>query len=75
MNLYTMTAMRTFIEDYLSDPSKARERASIRFANETFDEERIYEEISSPEFRLYEEVVMSDSEEIKPLSRGFAVVA
>lgn len=74
-----MTAMRTFIEDYLSDPSKAienaRERASIRFANETFDEERIYEEISSPEFRLYEEVVMSDSEEIKPLSRGFAVVA
>ena len=71
--------MRTFIEDYLSDPSKAienaREGASIRFGNETFDEERIYEEISSPEFRLYEEVVMSDSEEIKPLSRGFAVVA
>lgn len=55
--------MRTFIEDYLSDPSqaisKARLDASSKLWNEEFDEDMIYNQIASPEFRLYEEIILS----------------
>lgn len=74
-----MTAMGTFIEDYLANPadaiSAARERASLKFWYDEFDEEQIYNEISSPEFRLYEAMVMSDENEITPHVSGYAVVA
>ncbi len=53
--------MRTFIYDYLQNPSQAiadaRQRAYYKFAAEDFSEDKIYAELSSPEFRLYEEMV------------------
>lgn len=72
-----MTAMNNFIEDYLNAPaqaiSSARKRADFRFEN--FDEEQIYKEISSPEFHLYEAMIMSPESEITPHTSDFAVVA
>lgn len=74
-----MTAMSNFIEDYLSDPaqaiSAARERADLRFRNCQFDDEQIYKVISTPEFHLYEAVVMSDANENTPRAGSYAVVA
>lgn len=58
-----MTAMCTFIDDYLKDPSKAiltaRQNAERRFCDIDCPEETIYSQLSSPEFRLYEEVLFS----------------
>lgn len=55
--------MRTFIKEYLNDPSKAisdaRNRSIDRFHLDGFDENSIYAEISSPEFHLYEEIILS----------------
>lgn len=74
-----MTAMCTFIEDYLNDPARAistaRGLASRILNTEEFDEEQIYNEIASPEFRLYEEMILCDMEENTPHVSGFAVVA
>ena len=74
-----MTPMSTFIEDYLRDPSKAiseaRERASRKFWYDDSIVEEIYKEIASPEYHLYEAVVLSENEEITPHASGFAVVA
>lgn len=71
--------MSTFIEDYLRDPSKAiseaRERASRKFWYDDSIVEEIYKEIASPEYHLYEAVVLSENEEITPHASGFAVVA
>lgn len=57
-----MTAMCTFIEDYHDNPTQtiatARESASLKSWYHAFDEEHIYDEIASSEFRLYEEIVM-----------------
>ena len=70
--------MRTFIEDYLSDPSQAiseaRLQAYSRFWDEDFDENKIYEQIASPEFRLYEEMILSPENDT-PHRSDFAVVA
>ncbi len=74
-----MTAMNNFIEDYLDDPaqaiSSARERADHRFSLDCFVEEHIYKEIASPEFRLYEAMIMCPENEITPHTSDFAVVA
>lgn len=74
-----MTAMSTFIEDYLQNPSQAissaRERAETRFKFDSFDEEMIYKEMASPEFHLYEAVLMSDTNENTPRAAAFAGVA
>lgn len=71
--------MNNFIEDYLYNPtqaiSAARERAAIRFRSVQYDEEQIYNEVASPEFRLYEAVVMSDVNENTPHTGIYAVVA
>ncbi len=71
--------MNNFIEDYLYNPtqaiSAARERAAIRFRSVQYDEEQIYNEMASPEFRLYEAVVMSDVNENTPHTGIYAVVA
>lgn len=71
--------MNNFIEDYLHNPSQAisaaRERAESRFINAQYDEEQVYNEIASPEFRLYEAVVMSDVNENTPHTGIYAVVA
>ena len=59
--------MRNFIEGYIDDPvqavSDARIEAYRRFWYDEFDDEKIYAEISTPEFRLYEEIVMADEPE------------
>lgn len=52
--------MSNFIEDYLQNPSlailNARERADRRFADIDIDDELVYDQLASPEFRLYEEI-------------------
>lgn len=62
-----MTAIHDFIEGYLSDPaqavSDARNEADQRFWYDEFDDEMIYNEIASPEFHLYEEIVMADDKQ------------
>ncbi len=74
-----MTAMNNFIEDYLNNPaqaiSSARERADRKFSIDSFDEEKIYREIASPEFHLYEAMIMCPENEITPHTSDFAVVA
>lgn len=53
--------MCTFIEDYLNDPTQAilnaRVRAASRLSELEYDDQFIYSQISSPEFRLYEHIV------------------
>jgi hypothetical protein len=55
--------MCTFIEDYLSNPSQAiinaRPGVESRFSDFEYDNEHIYSQISSPEFRLYEEIALN----------------
>ena len=62
-----MTAIHDFIEGYLSDPaqavSDARNEADQRFWYDEFDDEMIYNEIASPEFHLYEEIIMADDKQ------------
>ena len=52
-----MSAMNSFIDDYLTDPSgaisAARELAHSKTWYDEFDESHIYEEVASPEFHLY----------------------
>lgn len=78
-HLKKQAAMTTFIEDYLHDPASAIqaafEKAERRFHNFDIDDELIYKEIASSEFRLYEEIVMCDEDEITPHASGYAVVA
>lgn len=67
--------MRNFIEDYLNDPSGAvsaavNESSFVNFGKD-FDEDLIYEQISSGEFRLYEEILFSGTTE----NSNFASVA
>lgn len=55
--------MRTFIEDYLNNPSQAILNAhsdvESRFRDLRYDNDHIYSQISSPEFRLYEEIALN----------------
>lgn len=55
--------MRTFIEDYLLDPTQAiadaRNSAQTASWYDNIDEDMIYAEIASSEFRLYEAIVFS----------------
>lgn len=59
--------MRTFIEQYLNNSS-----AAITFANmsgdwmDSVDEDMIYRQLATPEFRLYEEIVFSGAAENAP---------
>ena len=67
--------MRNFIEDYLNDPSGAvsaavNESSFLNFGKD-FDEDSIYDQISSGEFRLYEEILFSGTSE----NSNFASVA
>lgn len=52
--------MCTFIEDYLNSPSAAIARAMNEQKNRfnDIDEEQIYKQLASPEFRLYQEMVL-----------------
>lgn len=54
--------MCTFIEDYLSSPSAAIARAMNEQKNRfnDIDENMIYQQLASPEFRLYEDIILSN---------------
>lgn len=53
--------MCNFIKDYLENPSQAVMNAKSCTENRRDDEneEHVYTQISSPEFRLYKEIVLS----------------
>ncbi len=63
--------MRTFLYDYLQDPSQAIadacQRASRKFRNFNCPEDKIYAELSSPEFRLYEEIISEPAHTERPV--------
>ncbi len=54
--------MCNFIEDYLKDPSQAvavaRMSADERFCGINCPDDEIYSQLSSPEFRLYEQMTV-----------------
>jgi len=68
------TAMYNFVEDYPCGQSKALasaiEEAKTRKWHEGIDEEAVYREIASPEFRLYEQIILSNVEDevISPMT-------
>ena len=66
--------MRNFIEDYLQNPSLAIESAcrTPMSWSEDIDEDMIYSQLASPEFRLYEEIIFPSSSEDSPRERVFA---
>ena len=55
--------MKTFIEDYLHNPGKAIASAVVASKSlgwpDNIDEDLIYAQIASAEFRLYEDIVVS----------------
>lgn len=71
--------MRNFIEDYLNNPTLAVAAAvdSLtdidRFAD--IDEESVYKQIATPEFRLYEEIILSMSADDLHLADSLRPVA
>lgn len=70
--------MKTFIEDYLMDPTSAIAKAKEAIKGNRYDsvdDEIIYAQLSSPEFRLYQEMVFCPSEEDSPRQSNFSVVA
>ena len=57
--------MCTFIEDYLSSPSVAIRKAQTESQSrlDDIDDETIYAQLASPEYRLYETIIFSFSDE------------
>ena len=55
--------MCDFIKDYLVDPSAAIQSAlpsvEARFSSVDCDDDMIYAQLASPEFRLYEQITLS----------------
>ena len=68
-NLITID-MGTFIEEYLQDPTMAISSALEQLAEtnrfEQVDDESIYSELATGEFRLYEEIILSQLSEESP---------
>lgn len=57
--------MKSFIEDYLDNPTTAIARAAESMTGKWYDnvdEEQIYAQLSTPQYRLYESIVLSPSE-------------
>lgn len=54
--------MCNFIDDYLYNPSKAvaaaAEKSRSQKCYDSVEEESIYKELASPEYRLYEAIVL-----------------
>lgn len=69
--------MRNFIKDYLQDPSQA----VMSLENQTdswsehIDEDAVYAAISTPEFRLYEEMIFCDIAEDLRIEESIRPVA
>lgn len=55
--------MCNFIEDYTHDPAQAimnaKALADKKFEDIVVDEEMIWQQLGSPEFRLYEQIALS----------------
>ena len=68
-NLITID-MGTFIEEYLKDPSLAISSALEQLTEtnrfEQVDDDVIYNELATGEFRLYEEIILSQLSEESP---------
>lgn len=68
-NLITID-MGTFIEEYLKDPSLAISSALEQLTEtnrfEQVDDDAIYNELATGEFRLYEEIILSQLSEESP---------
>lgn len=68
--------MRTFIEQYLNNSS-----AAITFADksgdwmDSVDEDMIYSQLATPEFRLYEEIVFCGAAENAPGAKKYNYAA
>ena len=66
--------MCDFIEDYLRNPSAAISEALRRVremnGSARFDDQLVYRQIASPEFRLYEQIILSNVEDevISPMT-------
>lgn len=62
--------MKSFIEEYLQNPAQAiaeaRQTATTDNWYDNIDEEMIYAQIASPEFRLYEAMVLNTGAEALP---------
>lgn len=71
--------MRTFIEQYLQSPSEsiawAAERADSTDWMDSVDDEMIYSQLATPEFRLYEEIIFCNAAEDAPRANNYAHVA
>lgn len=61
--------MKTFFEDYLHNPAQAIEKARQTISDswyDNIDEDTIYAQIASPEFRLYEAMIFAPEAEELP---------
>ena len=71
--------MGNFIEDYLHNPALAISSALTGLEStdrfDAIDEDDIYSQISSGEFRLYEEIIFSASAGDSPQKENFSRVA
>ena len=71
--------MGTFIEEYLKDPSWAISSALEQLTKtnrfEQVDDESIYRELSTGEFRLYEEIIFTPLSEESPSQKTFTAAS
>lgn len=70
--------MKSFIADYLQDPTSAIAESQVEISSrmwfDEINEEEIYRQLASPEFRLYEEMILiSDIQESR--ANSFSVQA
>ena len=77
-NLITID-MGTFIEEYLKDPtlaiSSALEQLTETNRFEQVDDELIYSELATGQFRLYEEIIFSTLSEESPSQKTFTAAS
>lgn len=70
--------MGTFIEDYLQNPAEAISSALDRLNKtdkfEQIDDDIIYAQLGTGQFRLYEEMVLSQVSGSSPTSENFMAV-
>ena len=71
--------MKSFIEDYLQNPSQAianaRQNSEPSSWYDNIDEDMIYAQIASGEFRLYEAMILSPSVDDHTGTQAFAAVS
>lgn len=72
INAQTTIIMKSFIEDYFLNPTQAianaRQSADTESWYDNIDEDMIYTQIASPEFRLYEAMILAPDADELPVS-------